>query len=355
MPVDDSEQASSPEPASQPKSVGGDEIGGDKHVLSGDFRGATVYAGSRVTHVTQLTESALDYDSPQHRLNQENVTADVRTSYIDGVLREALPERIRLELALDNPPGMLQRPMVLVEGREVRQPLASTADIAAIFKDSGRALVILGAPGSGKTITLLELCQPLLEQAEADPRRPVPVVINLSTWAQQQKPLAEWITFEMNRQYGLSKKRTPVWLAHDHLTLLLDGLDEVRSDARDACIRAINAFREDHGAGMVVCSRSEDYAELAERLALSRAVGIQPLDPAQVDAYLSDPRLGLDAVREAIRRDDALRKLSATPLMLNVMTIAYGGCSFEELLPLLESEEERRIHLYNAYIGRMFR
>lgn len=297
--------------------------------------------------------AALGYDSPQHGLNQENVTANVRSSYIDGVLREALPERVRLELALDNPVGVLRRPMVLHEGKAISRPLAGSSDIATIFKDSGRALLILGAPGSGKTITLLELCRPLLERAEADPRQPIPVVLNLSTWAQERKSLAEWIAAEMHRQYGLSPKVTPVWLAHDHLTLLLDGLDEVAPAARAACVRAINAY-EDRGAGLVICSRSADYAELSEKLDLSWAIEIRPLDPTQVAAYLSDDRLGLDAVREAIRRDDALRELSATPLMLNVMAVAYGGRPFAELLPLLDSEAERRAHLYDAYIERVF-
>lgn len=297
---------------------------------------------------------ALDYDSPQHRRNQENVCANVRSAWIDGVLRDSLQERVRLELALDSPPGMLQRAIRPVEGQEPRRPLESTADIADIYRAGARSLLILGAPGSGKTMTLLELCRPILEGAEVDPRRPVPVVLNLSTWAQKQAPLAEWIADEMRRQYDLSRAVTPVWLAADHMTLLLDGLDEVSADARDACVRAINAFRETHSAGMAICSRSADYADLRERLALSKAVEILPLTPSQIAAYLSDERLALDGVREAIARDDALGELATTPLMLNVMAAAYGGRLLVELLPLLDSEIERRAHLYDAYIARMF-
>ena len=297
----------------------------------------------------------LDYDSPQHRRNQENVTANVRSAWIDGVLRDSLPERVRLELALDSPPGKLQRTIVTLKGQEPRREPASAGDIADLFRASGRALLILGAPGSGKTVTLLELCRPVLEGAEADPRCPVPVVLNLSTWAQKQAPLAEWIADEMWRQYGLNRKVTPVWLAADHLILLLDGLDEVASDAREACVKAINAFREAHGAGLAICSRSADYADLRERLALSRAVEIQPLTAAQIEGYLNDERLELGGVRQAIARDDALRELATTPLMLNVMAVAYGGRPLVELLPLLENENERRAHLYDTYLSRMFR
>lgn len=299
--------------------------------------------------------ATLDYDSPQHRHNQENVCANVRTAWIDGVLRDSLPERVRLELAFDSLPDMLQRRIVVVEGQERRREPVDEIHFADLFRSSGRALLILGAPGSGKTFTLLELCKPLLEGAEADPRRPVPVVLNLSTWAQKQAPLADWIVDEMWRQYDLNKQVTPVWLTADHLTLLLDGLDEVAADARDACVRAINAFRESHGGGMAVCSRSADYADLRERLALSRAVEILPLAPEQIDVWLSDERLALDSVREAIARDDALGELATTPLMLNIMAVAYGGRPFDELQPLLEDEGKRRAHLYDAYIARMFR
>ena len=40
--------------------------------------------------------------------------------------------------------------------------------------------------------------------------------------------------------------------------------------------------------------------------------------------------------------------------MLNIMTVAYRGYSLEQLQPLLEKKEERRKHLYNAYIKRVF-
>lgn len=316
--------------------------------LASNFRTAFIRERDNAAHV------ALDYDSPQHRRNQENVCANVRAAWIDGVLRESLPERIRIELALDNLPGMLRRRMVAVEGQAPRRTPVDEDHLADLFRSSGRALLILGAPGSGKTVTLLELCRPLLEGAEADPRRPVPVVLNLSTWAQRQSSLEAWIGDEMWRQYGLNRQVTSVWLAADHLILLFDGLDEVAAGARDACVRAINTFRESHGAGMVVCSRSADYDELCERLALSRAVEILPLTPAQIDDYLGDERLKLDGVREAIARDDALRELVTTPLMLSIMAVAYGGRPLAELLPLLDNEDARRAHLYDAYIGRAF-
>ena len=115
----------------------------------------------------------------------------------------------------------------------------SEAHLADLFRASGRALLILGAPGSGKTVTLLELCRPILEGAEADPRRPVPVVLNLPTWAQKQAPLEECIIDEMSRQYGLNRRVTPAWLAADHLTLLLDGLGSILAGAAQRPVQSL--------------------------------------------------------------------------------------------------------------------
>lgn len=301
----------------------------------------------------------LDYNSPQHRRNQENVCTNVRGT-CDDMMKQSPTESARLEPKIDDLPGMLRRERVLVEGRAPsREPVIG--DIADVFRKGGRALLILGAPGSGKTFTLLKLCEALLEEAEAElrdpeaaPRQPVPVILKLSTWAQDRKALADWIAGEMWRQYGLSQPDALSWLNAGHLVLLLDGLDEVAAAQRDACVQAINAFRKAYGADMAACSRKTDYVELNERLALMRAVEIQPLTREEIDAYLSDEGLELAAARQAVAADDALAELASTPLVLSIMAVAYRGLSPEELQPLLSDIDARRAHLYDAYIERMF-
>ena len=51
----------------------------------------------------------------------------------------------------------------------------------ALLEQSGRALLILGEPGSGKPATLLDLTRSLLEKAEAEHSQPVLVVLNLAS------------------------------------------------------------------------------------------------------------------------------------------------------------------------------
>lgn len=67
-----------------------------------------------------------------------------------------------------------------------------------------------------------------------------------SSWAEKQKPLVEWLVDELNAKYTVPKKIAQAWVEGDEL-LLLDGLDEVKAERREACVGAINAFRQEHG------------------------------------------------------------------------------------------------------------
>ena len=129
--------------------------------------------------------------------------------------------------------------------------------IHQLFEQSGRAMLILGAPGSGKTFTLLELCRDLLFQAEQHPDNPIPVILNLSTWAEKEAPLTDWIVEQMVDEYQLSRPVTREWLQHNHLCLLLDGLDEVREEVRNDCVIAINNFRRTHQVPLVVLQSNQ--------------------------------------------------------------------------------------------------
>jgi hypothetical protein len=61
----------------------------------------------------------------------------------------------------------------------------------------------------------------------------------------------------------------------------------------------------------------------------------------------------LAAVRDILQKDPTLWELLDTPLMLTIVTLAYAGESAEALLTR-ETPEDRRRHLFAAYVNRMF-
>lgn len=223
-----------------------------------------------------------------------------------------------------------------------------------LFQQVGCTLLILGAPGSGKTISMLELTRDLLDRFDKDRGLPVPVYFNLATWA-GQRPLASWLVPEFGLRYDVRAKQARAWLRDQRLILLLDGLDEVRPDYRQECVYAINDFRREvTPPGLAVCCRLDEYGSLSTQLTMRGAVCLEPLSSDQVERYLAQagPRLG--GLRETLRSDDQLRELASTPLMLSIMGLAYHDLPAESIRDeQLDSVDERRARLFSTYVQRM--
>ncbi len=231
-------------------------------------------------------------------------------------------------------------------------PLPHGTSIIQAYDATGQRLLILGEPGAGKTTLLLELARELLTRAEGDAIHPMPVILNLSSWASKPQPLATWIIDQLQLVYQVPPRFVQAWLEHDQWLLLLDGLDEVEVSARDACIEAINTFHSEHFTPLVVCSRSQEYLTQQARLTLPSAVMVQPLQEQQVIDYLKRGGKPLTAVRAALRTNSTLQQLITTPLMLNVIILAYRDKAVKDL-PQLGSAEEQQQQIFARYVQRM--
>jgi hypothetical protein len=307
------------------------------------------------TGPSQTAPEQLTPDALQNPRNRENLLNSVQTAWIDGVLRQSIHGEIIKLYLTHKPHAVGQRPwgLALKQAGKEDQPLPADYDLRQIFAESGCNLLILGQPGSGKTFTLLQVAQSLLTEARRDPAAPLPIILNLSSWAQERRPLADWLVEELFIQYGVARRVTRAGIAHNQFLYLLDGLDEVSAVARDDCVAAINAFKGEHPTEMVICSRSEEYGALQEQLRMGTAVEVQPLTPDQIDHYLNQEGLQLQAVRTTLKTDPDLRELAETPLMLSLMTLAYQGEDKIDLRPRA-GKEARRNHIFDHYIANNF-
>lgn len=273
----------------------------------------------------------------------------VRQFWVDGVLEQSVQRSARLELALDRIEGVVESPWGSL-------PVPHGRPMGEVFEELGGSLLILGEPGSGKTVTLLELARDLLARAEADPSRPVPVVFHLSSWNDPSRSLADWLVDELAAKYLIPKKVGRSWIRENRLLLLLDGLDEARAEARAACVQAINAFtRESISNGLALCCRLKEYLDLPVRLTLNGAVRLQSLAREQVLAFTSEAGGRLEALHRLLQRDSALLVEARSPLMLSLMVKAYQDLPVEALEAAgAERLAERRRKLMEAYVARMF-
>jgi hypothetical protein len=232
-------------------------------------------------------------------------------------------------------------------------PVDPEVPIAQVFDDeviTGK-LLILGAPGSGKTITLLELCQELIARAENDVVAPIPVLCNLSSWRHDDQPLAVWLVDHLKEKYGVRKDHGRAWLDERALVPLLDGLDEVAPENQEACVRAINQFQHDYRPRhIVVCCRLAEYENYQVKLHLNGAIRLLPLADGQIRSYLADAEATV--IWDAISGDEETMALARSPLLLRVMTVAYQETSAGDW-QRLTSASERQAHLFDVYVRRV--
>lgn len=297
----------------------------------------------------------------EHR-QRKVLLSKVKDYWIKGVLEKSLYTEAMIELGLEERSDAVESPFTGFEEleEEPRHSLLQETNATEFFDQigDGRTLLILGEPGSGKTITLLKLAQNLITRAEQDVSQMIPVVFNLSSWRitgrAKRQTIATWLIEELWSKYGVPKPVGKDWIKNQQLILLLDALDEVQVESRKACVQAINRFMEDNGqTEVVVCSRIIEYDALSVHLRLRGAIVIRELTFEQINHHLDKVGEPLQSLKTLILEDLILQEFAKSPLMLSVMALAYQGAKVEEI-PQPASMEERRQRLFDAYIKRMF-
>lgn len=337
-----------------------DQKGG---VIIGDVDGGienSTIAGRDV--IKNITNYFIGDSNKQRDIrNRHNMLQLVQKTWIEGVLNQSLHGQALLELGMETKPGALINPWdkeVQMPDRE-SEPVKPGTSMLKLFDQANGSLLILGEPGSGKTTVLLELCRLLIEQAEEELAKQIPIVLNLSTWKPnaKKKPtqaFTEWLVSELKDKYFVSNKISRPWIEEDALVLLLDGMDEISAENRDTCVLVINEFLTEHSIPVAVCSRRQEYEGLSTRLALRDALLIQSLTIQQVDAYLRAAGEGLAMIDQALKRDPGLQEFAQSPLILTTLLLAYQDAS-EEDLAALEKAGNYQKRLFDIYIDRMFK
>jgi DNA polymerase III delta prime subunit len=285
---------------------------------------------------------APQYDSLNWR-NRQRLLYKVRRAWIDGVLDASLygANPISIEIIKRSD---------AVRPRESMPEIPDDTPIVNAFDRLAGRLLILGEPGSGKTTDLLRLARTLLERAAVDSKHPMPIVFNLASWVVEQREIFDWLVVEFKYAYRVPDQISKDWIRTGEVTLLLDGLDEVKLEHRANCVDAINHFlREYAWVNMAVASRSADYEAQSERLVLNGALELQPLTLEQIDTYLADRGDHLVTLRRRVRDDSTLRTLAATPLMLSMMTRAYRDAD----PPMFQTIDEYRQNLIHVCADRL--
>jgi hypothetical protein len=293
--------------------------------------------------------------STPERQNQLRLLRRVQATWVEGVLEQSLHQAAMIRLNLQERPDALTNPwqMQVQETHLAPQTLPADTSITQIYDEADGGLLILGEPGSGKTTMLLELARFLLERAEHNAHHQLPVVLNLSSWAERRPALVEWLVNELRVKYQVPRRVASDWVIAEKLLLLLDGLDEVTPAHRSACLQMINMYQQEHvNVPIVICCRSEEYNALPVRLQGTRAVQLLPLTAPQIDHYLEASQGKLEGVRHLLAQDAIVREMATTPFILSILTLTYMN-NPTVTLSSGESKEKQRDAIFDTYVDHM--
>lgn len=204
------------------------------------------------------------------------------------------------------------------------QPLDAIEDALTIHS----RFVLLGAPGSGKTLTLRKLLLDASRRSLAQAHEPIPILINLAQWPDGFDDVPALIAHECHLR-GLPE------LHFSELLILFDALNEMPAAVYPARVRGIDEWLQaNDSAQVIISSRERDYRE-REKLSIS-TVQIYPLDENRAKRLLY-AYLGANDAENLIhqlRPDDPARRssrdlihLAQNPYLLMMMAYVYRNFS----------------------------
>ncbi|WP_133907000.1 NACHT domain-containing protein [Actinophytocola oryzae] len=200
---------------------------------------------------------------------------------------------------------------------------------------SGR-LVMLGEPGSGKTVLAMMLAIGLASDRTEGGQ--VPVLLSASSWDPVREPLDDWLVHTLAGAYYNGRTDTPRMLLNRGLVLpILDGLDEIPEVARLHAIHRINAAVGAERPIVVTC-RAVEYDDLIEAgspaLRHAPVQRIAPIGVGDVVVHLAavpdwPPATSWTTVFDSLRGapDGPVAAALSTPLMISLAVAGYrhGG------------------------------
>ncbi|NEO38230.1 MAG: NACHT domain-containing protein [Moorea sp. SIOASIH] len=235
----------------------------------------------------------------------------------------------------------------LLEKRTGRKFLANQL----LSQNQSRRVVILGAPGSGKT-TLMSYFAVMLAQGKPKVRLDddtdwLPILIRIRDLARHpDKSLIDYA--RMFAEKTMAVKPLPEgffdhWLSDGRALILLDGLDEVAEDAkRYDVVRRINSFLGQFDRNRaIITSRPAGYRRDFFRTEDFPHYQIEPFDDQKISTFIdnwynsrfqdqAEAERRKQTLRKALDDNDRIKLLARNPLLLTIIALIHR---YQAVLP----------------------
>lgn len=228
----------------------------------------------------------------------------------------------------------------------------------------GRMLIV-GEPGSGKTVLAVHLLVLLLEaraHSQPGPPPPVPIRFALSTF-DSARSFEAWVSEQIRARFRINSSVAAELVRRRRILPVLDGLDEMDAEgstpvrARRALVELNQYLDGSTAAPVVVTCRTRSFETLELSLRDATQVEILPLNARQISTYLGKQMRGWDDelawadVVEPLRTDPdgvtatALVRALRTPWLL---TLAVTACRAGRPPTLLLPQAAERLQADHA-------
>lgn len=241
------------------------------------------------------------------------------------------------------------RPDRPLEMRRIYVPLKAKSKTEAEQTDIFRALfehnrlMIVGAPGSGKSMLMRYVALTLAESGLTDPAMLIPILLELNRFNESEASVRDHLVelFRLN-DFPNADQFVDIALRQGNLLLLFDGLDEVNSQKRPAAVKRIQDFLEEFGnvSATITCRKAVYHQEFA--VSVGATAEIEEFSDDQIwrflEAWEDEMPQGksIEQLLQTLRDRPRIMALARNPLLLTI--IAYLYCDTEFVLPHSRTE-----------------
>lgn len=184
-------------------------------------------------------------------------------------------------------------------------------------------LLLLGEPGSGKTIELLQLALFLVTRSQENYDEPIPIIIDLNTWKLEKGSFHNWLAEQIILKTSCPNNFIEMLLNGNKFLPMLDGLDELGIEVQAKCIGSINEWlSEDNQRRIFICCRYDEYIKCGQKLLkMNSALVLKSLNRSQIKSYLRET----NNIRlwNSLSRNSELFDLAKKPIFLYIIVYSF--------------------------------
>jgi nucleoside phosphorylase len=227
---------------------------------------------------------------------------------------------------------LLERVAAAATG-EPATDIAWTLDAAVAAVSKGGTLILRGRPGAGKTVTALQIAEKLLADAES----PFPLVLQVDSWIEDGRSLAEYAGERLGH-WGMAAQEVTRLLKTGYIVLVLNGWNETPGDHQERAYTRLREFLLTNAKTPLVIT-TRDVSDVPTVLT-AHVLDVRPLSPARKEAIVRKAELpDPEALLAEIERSPVLEEVTDAPLFLvSAVELARAGKEIPETRSaLLES------------------